>query len=194
MIKHEFLRKLDALLAQLPEADRRRYVESYAELIEDKMEDGLTEAQAVASLGDVHRIADEILRSTPLPVLMRTAVKPKRGWSAWSIILIILGSPVWLPILIALGAVVLSVYLVFWSVILALYAAAAAIGISAIACLIVMFLTGSIGGILLCFGAALILAGLALLFGVAVTAMARGLAKLTAWSFRKGKGLFIRKG
>lgn len=194
MMKAEFLKRLDTALAQLSEADRRRYVESYAELIEDKVEDGMAEADAVASLGDIDQIAREILGSTPLPVLMCTAVKPRRGWSVGSIILIVLGMPVWLPILAALGAVILSVYLVIWSVVAALYASVAAVLVAAVGCIIAGFLTGSLGGILLCLGAALILAGLGLLFGAAVVALTKLLAKLTAWIFRKIKGLFIRKG
>lgn len=194
MMKAEFLKRLDTALAQLPEADRRRYVESYAELIEDKVEDGMAEADAVASLGDIDQIAREILGSTPLPVLMCTAVKPRRGWSVWSVILIVLGMPVWLPILAALGAVILSVYLVIWSVVAALYASVAVVLVAAVGCVIAGFLTGSLGGILLCLGAALILAGLGLLFGAAVVALTKLLVKLTAWIFRKIKGLFIRKG
>lgn len=193
-MKHEFLRKLDALLAQLPEADRRRYVESYAELIDDKMEDGMGEAEAVAGLGDVYEIADEILRNTPLPVLVRTAVKPRRGWSAWSIVLTVLGSPVWLPLLIALGAVILSLYICLWSVVLSLFVTAATLGIGALAGLIAMFLTGSAGGILLYLGAALCLAGLGLLLGLASVEISRGLVRLMIWNVRKLKGLFIRKG
>ena len=193
MTKNEFLHRLSDLLSQLPEQDRQRYLESYAELMEDKMEEGMDEQEAVRSLGDVREIADEILRNTPLPVLMRTAARPKRGWSAGSIVLIILGSPVWLPLLLAFGAVLLTVYVTIWAIVAALFAVVAALLLAAVACVAGMFFAHGIGGVLLCFGAALGLAGVGLLLGLGVLALTRGMALLTRQIFRWTKGLFIRR-
>ena len=47
---------------------------------------------------------------------------PKRPLRAWEIVLIILGSPLWLPLLVAGAAIVISVYAVIWSLVIALWA------------------------------------------------------------------------
>ena len=194
MTKGEFLNRLDQGLAQLPAADRGRYVESYAELIEDKMEDGMDESAAVGSLQAPEEIVHEIFCATPASMPVLATVKAKGGKRAGSVILIVLGAPVWLPLLVALGAVVLSVWLVFWSVVVSLYAAVAAVAVGAAACLAAMFLAGSVGGILMCFGTALILAGLALVSGVGVTGLAKQLARLTVWACRCCKRRLIKRG
>ena len=52
MTKREFLDMLNRQTSLLPEAERDRLLEYYGEIIDDRMEEGLTEAEAVAALGD----------------------------------------------------------------------------------------------------------------------------------------------
>lgn len=52
MTKHEFLDMLNKLTSHLSEAERDRLLEYYGEIIDDRMEEGLSEAEAVAALGD----------------------------------------------------------------------------------------------------------------------------------------------
>ena len=52
MTKREFLEMLNERTARLSEAERDRLLEYYGEIIDDRMEEGLTEAEAVAALGD----------------------------------------------------------------------------------------------------------------------------------------------
>lgn len=52
MTKHEFLEMLNNLTSHLSEAERGRLLEYYGEIIDDRMEEGLSEAEAVAALGD----------------------------------------------------------------------------------------------------------------------------------------------
>ena len=52
MTKREFLEKLNERTARLSEAERDKLLEYYGEIIDDRMEEGLTEAEAVAALGD----------------------------------------------------------------------------------------------------------------------------------------------
>ena len=52
MTKREFLEILNERTARLSEAERDRLLEYYGEIIDDRMEEGLTEAEAVAALGD----------------------------------------------------------------------------------------------------------------------------------------------
>jgi uncharacterized membrane protein len=73
MTKLEFLRGAGESIRQLPEAERRRQAEYFAEMIDDRIEDGCSETDAVNSPGDVGSIAErEFCRYMPLPVLVRS--------------------------------------------------------------------------------------------------------------------------
>lgn len=196
MDKKEFLVALEARLAGLPEADRQSSLDFYAEMLDDLMEGGMTEQEAVASLGSVDAIAQEILMDTPLPKLIKAKMKPKHRMRAWEIVLIAVGSPVWLPILIALFAVVLAVYVTLWAVVLSLYAADLAFAISApagIVAAILLFVQGEAAGGLLFFGAGLVLAGLTVLWLLLCNLTAKGVWQLGKLTLRGIKACFIRK-
>ena len=62
MTKTEFLSALRDGLRALPEADAARSLEYYHEMIDDRMDDGMTEEEAVAAVGDPGDVAGEILR------------------------------------------------------------------------------------------------------------------------------------
>ena len=62
MTKNEFLAELKERLAGLSEADLNRSMDYYAEMIEDRMEDGLSEEEAVKEVGTPAAIAEEILK------------------------------------------------------------------------------------------------------------------------------------
>lgn len=52
MQKTEFLDRLRAALADLPAEELEKTLGYYAEMIEDRMEDGMDEEAAVAAMGD----------------------------------------------------------------------------------------------------------------------------------------------
>ena len=110
MTKKEFLAALRRRLHAVPQAELRERLGFYSEIIDDKMEEGLTEGEAVADVGNVDEIAEQILTEVEIP-----KAKAKAPASPWQIVLLIIGSPVWLPILI-------SVYAVMWSVVITLWA------------------------------------------------------------------------
>lgn len=193
MTKDEFLKRLQQLLKQLPPDDRQRHLEYYSELIEDKIEDGMPLYDAVASLGTPEHLAAEILHQTPLPVLVRSAVRPKRGWTGLSIALIILGSPLWLSLLLAAVAVLITVVACIWSVVVALLAVDAAILAAGLAVVILSFAANGMAGILMVFGLGLILLGLGLVAIPAIIELFRLMARASAATFRAVKSLFIRK-
>ena len=196
MDKKEFLSALEARLAGLPEADRRSSLDFYAEMLDDLMEGGKTEQEAVASLGSVDAIAQEILMDTPLPKLIKAKMKPKRRMRAWEIVLIAVGSPVWFPILIALFAVALSLYITLWAVVLSLYAADLAFAVSApagIITAIALFVSGKPAAALLFLGAGLVLAGLTVLWLLLCNLTARGVWQLGKLTLRGIKACFVRK-
>lgn len=65
MNKELYLKRLRSLTRALPDEERRTIIDFYREIIEDKIESGQTEAQAVAELGDVHALAQKILSENP---------------------------------------------------------------------------------------------------------------------------------
>lgn len=127
MNKKTFVRLLSRRLRALSAAERAESLDYYTEMIQDRMEEGLSEEQAVGQLGSVDEIARQILQDAP------PAPREGRGRSGWTVALIALGSPIWLSLglagfavalalAIAALAIVLSLYVVAWSLVVSLYA------------------------------------------------------------------------
>ena len=121
MRKQEFLDLLRQKLSGLPEEDIGERLSFYGEMIDDRMEEGMTEEEAVSAIGSVDGIVSQIVSETPIAKLVKERIKPKRSLAAWEIVLLVLGFPVWFPLLIAAFSVLLSVYITIWSVILSLW-------------------------------------------------------------------------
>lgn len=60
MNKQEFLISLKKCLSGLPEEEQQNYISYFEEIINDRVEDGMTEEQAVSSLESVEKIAGHI--------------------------------------------------------------------------------------------------------------------------------------
>ena len=125
MSKQEFLAELRKGLSGLPQNDIEERLTFYSEMIDDRVEEGLTEEDAVSEIGAVDEVVSQIVAEIPLSKLVKERVKPKRTLRAWEIVLLILGSPLWLSLLIAALAVILAAYVVVWSMIVSLWAAEA---------------------------------------------------------------------
>ena len=65
MNKEQFLSELSRRLDGLNGNDLYRTLEYYAEMIDDRMEEGMSEEAAVAALGDAEAIAREIMQDAP---------------------------------------------------------------------------------------------------------------------------------
>ena len=122
MTRNEFFSELAERLYGVPDKDREASLEYYGEMINDRIEEGMTEEEAVAALGSPEEIATQILRELSLPKLVQARVKPRRALRVWEIVLLILGAPLWRPLLLAAAAVILAVYVVLWSLVIALAA------------------------------------------------------------------------
>lgn len=197
MNKQQFLEAIRVKLGSLPQSDVEKSLDYYSEMIDDRVEDGLSEEEAVAAMGSADGIAAQILMDTPLPTLVKAKMKPARSIKAWEIILLILGSPIWLPLLLAAGIIVLSLYIVLWSVIAALYAADLCIAVGTlcgIAGLILLLLAGFPIQAVLFLSAGLVCAGLAILLFFLFTQIARVAVFLSKMPIRAIKSRFIRKG
>lgn len=190
MDKKEFLAKLQRCLRGLPERDILQWLDYYGEMLDERMEEGMRETDAVAAMGEPQEIANKILEEIPMLKLVKERVKPKRALRAWEIVLLILGSPIWLSLLIATLAVVVSLYAVLWSVWIAFCASAVAIfggAVGGVVLAVVSFLqaNGSVGVVYI--GGATVLLGLSVLFFYACGYLWKGI-----WIVSKKTWLFIK--
>lgn len=182
MNKQEFLSELRKGLSGLPQEEIEERLIFYSEMIDDKVEDGLSQEEAVSEIGDATAIVSQITAEAPLTKLIRKKIKPKRSLGAWGIILIILGSPVWLSVLIAVFAVIFSLYISLWAVIISLWAVFALFIVCALGGIIggIVFTTGGNGASgLAMLAAGIVCAGLSIFMFYGCKAATRGTLLLT---------------
>lgn len=88
MTRDEFLNRLGELLACLPADQVKETQEFYAEAIADRMEDGMTEAEAVAAMGTPGEVAEATLDE--LPAVPRAIARTKRKSTAllWALAIV----------------------------------------------------------------------------------------------------------
>ena len=122
MTKNEFLEKLKEKLSFLPSDDVNERLTFYGEMIDDRMEEGLSEEEAVNGVGGIDDVVSQTVSDTSLIKLVKEKVRPKRKLKGWETALIIIGSPLWLPLLIAFLAVVFALYVSVWAVVAAFWA------------------------------------------------------------------------
>ena len=196
MNKQEFLTRLREGLAGLPREDADERLAFYDEMLSDRMEDGLSEEEAVAELGSVETIVQQIVADTPLPKLVKERIRSNRRLQGWEIVLLVLGSPLWLALLIAAAAVVFAVYVVIWAVVASLWAVELALSFAVFTQVvggIMGFCEGKLDLGLAVIGFGLFLAGLAILLFFACVALTKATAKLTKKIALGIKSLFLRK-
>lgn len=196
MTKNEYLSALRQKLSRLSKEDIEEYADYYAEMIDDRIEEGMTEEEAVAAVGSADAAAEKILSELPA----RRIGKEKASFGklkAWHIILIILGAPVWLPLIVAAISVVVSVVVSVVSGVISLYAASFGLGIGAVAgiCMIASYIAAAnyIGAVFV-LGSSFFCAGCAILLFALLFKLTKHLISL----FKKIPGLissaFVRKG
>lgn len=196
MTKKEFLNELKKGLCGLPEGDITRSIEFYSEMIDDRIEDGKTEEEAVADIGTVKDAVSQILAEIPITKLIKEKVKPQRKLRAWEIVLLVLGSPIWLSLLIAAIAVILSVYVVIWSVIVSLwavFASLAGVAVGGIFAGVIFICTGNLFTGLAMFAASFVCAGLAIFSFFGCAAATKGILILTKKMALGIKNCFVKK-
>lgn len=196
MLKQEFLDVLRNSLSGLPQADIEERITFYGEMIDDRIEEGRTEEEAVKEIGPVDEVVRQIVAETPLTRIVKEKIKPKRKMRAWEIVLLILGFPVWFPLLVAAGAVILSLYVVLWVLLICLWA----IEISFIVCAfagivgaIGFFIKGNLPTAFAALGAGLTLAALSIFLFFGCVGASKGVVKLTKKIAHGVKTLFVGK-
>ena len=196
MNKIQFLMVLQDRLCGLPQEDIEERLNFYGEMIDDRVEEGLSEEEAVADVGDVDQIVDQILQEVLLIKIVKEKITPKRKLKVLEIILLSLGSPIWVSLLIAALAVIFSLYVSLWSVIVSLWS----VFVALCACFL-----GSLGNgiFLMCsgngaagavyIGASLVCAGLTVFFFMGCKLATKGTIRLTKKIVLWVKGLFTGK-
>ena len=199
MSRDAFIGELRHRMAGLPQEAVDRTVEYYSELIADSVEDGLSEEEAVARLGSLDEIVANVVKDTPLTQIVQTRVQEKKakGVSGWVILLLVLGAPVWLPLLIAVLAVIFALYIALWAVVIGLWAAVAAVilaGIAAIAGGIVELCRLHLAQGLVLLGGGLMCLGLCVVAFLLMKLITLGTVKLCKLLWTGVKSLFVGKG
>lgn len=196
MNKEEFLRKLRKSLSGLPQDDIEERLSFYSEMIDDRMEEGLSEEEAVAGVGSIEGIVSQTVSEIPLGKLVKEKITPKRSLRTWEVILLVLGFPVWFSLLVAFCSVLFSVCVVAFSLVLAFWATDFALCLSAPVSIFsaVVYLTqgykwqalGAVGAGVFCLGLSFFL-----FFGC--VGLSKGAVGLTKSIGRDIKKLFIKK-
>ena len=175
MNKKAFLKQLSRRFRSLPRQERDDRLRFYGEMIDDRMEEGLTEEEAVAAIGTVEELTAEL----PCP--------KKRQWRVWEIVLLILGAPLWISLLAAVFAVVLALFVSLLAVVVCLWAAFAAVVVCVlgglIAAFVLLFSNPYTGWATL--GAVMVCAGLSIFLLLGCKAVTKGFLWLTKHTVRR---------
>ena len=198
MTKKEFLSALSRGLSGLPRREREERVSFYREMIDDRIEEGMPEPDAVASVGTVEGTVSQILAERP--AVVSETPKKSGGGRVWVIVLLVLGFPVWFPLLLSGFAILFSVFVtaasVTFSLFVALWAvdvAFAAGAVGGVGSFFVLLFTGQFASAFFTLGAGLISGGLAILLFFGAVAATKGLWRGIAGICRWIVGLFKRK-
>ena len=185
MNKEEFLNALRSNLKGLPSDEIEERISFYDEMIEDIMEEGKTEEEAVESIGDMGVVVSKIADDTKMSSLVKERMKPRRSIRAWEVILIVLGFPIWLPFVIVFGVLVFVFFVLMFILVIVTYAVELSLlgygGMAILAALQSLregaFLLGDFAIALLAFGVALIFINVCVLATKAQIRLIKGIVR-----------------
>ncbi len=196
MNKSEFLSSIQSGLRGLPKEDIEERLSFYSEMIDDQIEEGLSEEEAVAEIGTADGVLSQILSEIPLSRLVKESVKPKRALKAWEIVLLVLTSPVWVSLLIAAFVIIISAYIVIWSLLISVWSIELVFSLGSvyIAANAVVFISQSrFWQCMAYFGASIAFVGIAILMFFVCKKAFKGAIVLTKKITESTKLIFIRK-
>lgn len=205
MCRQEFLCSLNSILCNYPSNEVEKCLEYYNECISDRMENGMSEEEAVADLGDIYSIADNIKMEMPITTLVRQKVVASRDSeesvpkkrSAPRTVFMIIGIIFALPFIIAFLGIIFAVIVTLLALIPAFFCVTLALGISAVACLvagIISIVMADSLSLFLYLGASLICASLTILFALITAWVTKGVKKATVGIIKGIKKMLIKKG
>ena len=196
MTKQDFINALQVKLIGLPKQDTEERLAFYSEMIDDRMEDGLSEEDAVAAIGSIDDVKAQIIADIPISKIAKERMKPKRRLKAWEIVLLALGSPIWLSLAIAAFAVLLALYVVLWSLVVSIWSVFVSLVASSFACIaggVVLIIFGNTFIGLAAIGAGIVCAGLSIFLFFACKAATKGVILLTKAITLGIKKCFVKK-
>lgn len=205
MTKREFFDALSDRIRSLPKEEVNRTITYYNEILEDYMEDGMTEEEAVAKLEDVDVIAQRILHSNepeqppysaPAPYGEQAVPPREKKHTGLFVALAIVGFPIWFPLVMAFFSVIFSVIVSLFSIIISLIAipvglAAGAIG--GVGVSPVLFYTGQTAKGFVMLGGGLICAALSIFSIMLMVWLVKWIWRLIRWICRQVRRLFTRR-
>lgn len=169
MNKKDFLQKLDGYINVLPKAEKERLLNYYSEILEDRIEEGLTEEEAVLSLEKVEDIADQLLAEHKMQK-SDTSGKisdTKRNW------LLALTSPFWIFGVFAYLMLLLAGYILIGALIFTLVA------------FLISFAVGTVAG-LFSLSFAFPMSTIHGMLNLSVTITCAGLFIFSLWGYKRG--------
>ncbi len=181
MTKTEYLAKLKRALRTVKRDERNKSLAYFSEVIDDRMEDGITEETAVSELESIEDAAERIIAEAQA----QGQLKPKRG--VWEIILIVLGFPLWFPLLLSVAIVAFVMYGLVWVLIGALFAVCLSLAIGGMASVFALFFSASYPVAFACLGIGLVCVGLGIALFVPSLFSAKAYAKATPIMWNKLK-------
>lgn len=121
MNKEEFEIELRKRLCGLPKDEIDERVNFYVEMIEDRVEDGKSEDEAIDDLGGVDTVVRQIASDTNLFSIVKEKIKPQKKPSAFVIAMLIIGFPLWFPLLMTGMVLLLVAYMLLWVLVIVTY-------------------------------------------------------------------------
>ena len=195
MSKQEFLSRLREGLKGVPQTDLDERLTFYSEMIDDRMEEGMSEEEAVRMVGPVGEIVRQTIADTPITRLVKEKVTPKRRLAKWEVIVLAVTSPVWISLIIAAVAIVFALFVTIWAIWLAFWAAfvcMASCSISGGALGTHTIFKGYVFQGIAVIGASMALGGLAILFYYVCVGMTKLCVKITRWLAGRIKRKFVK--
>ena len=196
MTKAEFLQALETGLAGLPNKDREERINFYSEIIDDRIEEGLSEEAAINEIGSV----DEIIRQTVTDryyTSLQNPPKQKNRLPVWVIVLLCVGAPLWISLAATVFSLIITAYAVIWTVVVTLWGAVfgtlCGCGVGGLAGGILLLCYGNtLSGVLL-ISTGLVCGGLAIFAFWGCIWATNGAALLSKLIFVGIKNCFVRK-
>jgi uncharacterized membrane protein len=181
MNKQQFIDEIKLRVEGLPEEEVTKSIDYYSEMIDDRIEDGMTEEEAVEAVGTVDDAVKGILENIPLTKVIKAKTKPSRKLRVWEIVLLVIGSPIWFPLLVCAILLLVLFYCIIWIWVIAFFA----VDLAFIAGGLAAFIAGVIGLFhmgptypLLAIGAGLFLLGGGLMLLIPLIKLAKVTGKL----------------
>jgi len=195
MNKQEFIALLREKLEGLPVSEVKKSVDYFSEMIDDRLEEGMTEEEAVAEMEEIDEIVKKVTYDIPLPTLVKEKLKKKGSLSTLNIILLIIGFPIWAPLLLSCLAVVGSFFVVIFVILLSIIIGVIALIVGGIISIVLspFRLMFGIANALVNFGIGAIIVGLGILLINPLKDVAKTLIEVAKWGVVKIKSLFITK-